>query len=400
MEWKIRVFILTILKMYFFYITALIPIGIGCILWYKNNKVTLNEWFISGAVSLFLAIIFNLIAVLTIHNKTTDIETWSGRITSVEHWPEWVERWEEMHTESYPCGTDSNGNTTYCTRIYYTTEYDRHREKWQANLNFGALNEQYEITYDFYLQVKKELGGTIITDGIQPFHHNGTFYNGDNNRYVTINSTGYLHPVNIKRSFNNKVKATPNLFQFLKVPTNIVVYGYPQNADWNQSDRLLGTANVLIDLLPFDQLNSRLGPNKRVNVIMVGMGNKDSVYGQYQQAKWIGGKKNDLVITFGGGSKTEPAKWAYVFGWTEQDIVKRNIETLLLTNPINNSLLPKIEQEIQKNYIIKDWKKFDYIKVSPPGWVYWVYVILTILIQLGLHIWILNNEIDKSYWNR
>lgn len=386
--------------MYFFYITALIPIGIGCFLWYKNKQVVLNEWLISGGAALFLAIVFNIVAVATIHNKTSDIETWSGRITSVEHWPEWVERWEQMHTESYPCGTDSKGNTTYCTRIYFTTEYDKHRETWRANLNFGALNEQREISYNLYLQIKQELGGTIITDGTQPFRHGGTFYKGDNSRYVTMNTTGYLHPVNTQRSFVNKIKATPNLFQFVKVPTNIVVYGYPQNTDWNKSDRLLGTASILIDSLAFDQMNSRLGPMKRVNVVMVGMGNKESTYGQYQQAKWIGGKKNDLIITFGGGSQTAPAKWAFVFGWTEKDIVKRNIETLLLTNPINNSLLSKVEQEIKNNYVIKDWKKFDYIKIEPPTWIYLVYLLLMVGIQAGLYIWFFQNDMSKNYWNR
>src|SRR5690606_7368042 len=194
-------------------------------------------------------------------------------------------------------------------------------------------------------------GNSIVNGGKQNTHHGGHFDSGDNNVYVTPNETGFIYPAIITKSFKNRIKATPNIFQFAKIPTNVTVYPYPHNGCWNESDRLFGTAAILINKFKFDQFNASLGPLKKVNVIMIGFGGKDAMYGQYQEAAYIGGKKNDLVICYGGGSKQESAQWAYVFSWSEKDIVKRNIETILLNNPINDDILPLIGNEIKKNYI-------------------------------------------------
>ena len=123
-----------------------------------------------------------------------------------------------------------------------------------------------------------------------------------------------------------------------------------------------------------------MGPHKRVNVIIVYFANKDSSISKWQQSKWIGGKKNDLVICY-GGQKNNKADWAFCFGWTEREQVKRNLETIFLENKIDNNIIPIIEQEIKNNYLIKDWTKLDYITIYPPIWSYWVLIILMIITQ-------------------
>jgi hypothetical protein len=131
-----------------------------------------------------------------------------------------------------------------------------------------------------------------------------------------------------------------------------------------------------------------------VNVILIGFGDKDASVAQLQEAKWFGGKKNDLVLCYGGaGVKTE---WAVVFGWTEQELVKRNLETILLENTVNTEILPRIESEIRANYVIKDWTKFDYIAVSPPWWGFLILCVVMIAAQCGFMYWSVNNENDKE----
>lgn len=213
---------------------------------------------------------------------------------------------------------------------------------------------------------------------------------GDPNDYEAKNINHWIEPVTKLMNFENRIKATPNLFQFSEVPTNVQVYNWPNNPDWNRSDRLQGTASSLIDNLKFDQLNSRLGFTKKVNLIMIGFGDKDAKYGQYQEAKFIGGKKNDLVLCFGGGSKINHATWAYVFGFTEKGIVKENLQTILLNNPINDDILFKIESEIRNDYVVKDWKKFNYITVEPNPTIYFWYLGLMVVIQFILYV-VFNN---------
>ncbi len=379
--------------MWLFWIAALLPITVGAFLLFFDKEIDWREWIISTIIALLMAGIFQMVAAIGL---THDIQTLSGVITQTAHYGEWVEEYEEMHTRTVGSGKDEH------IEIYYTTEHATHSEHWDVDRNFGKIVDSPEVSQQFHLQVKQSFGNTIDETLTQGCTHGGHYDGGDQNYYVTHNNTHYIWPVTTTKSFKNKVKAAPSLFSYSKVPTNINVYPWPENPDWNNSDRLLGSAKSLVTTRDWDIMNSYLGPMKKVNLIMVGFPAGSSIsMGRWQEANWIGGKKNDVVICFAGGSKTEPAEWAYVFGWTEKNIVKENLKSILLENPINNDLIPKIKDEIIKNYVIKDWTKFDYITVQPPTWSYWFYFILMVVIQAGLYVWFHLNSLNsygKSYW--
>jgi hypothetical protein len=377
--------------MWFFYLFSLIPVAIGAYLFYKNNTIIWGEW-VGGTVAAF--VLAGIMHCVAIWGMTDDIETWSGYITKVSHHPEWVEHWIEIHTETYTTGSGENQQTH--TRTWTTDEYDTHHEHWVAHRDFGTLIDEAEIEQVIFNSLSKKFGGNLFTDGLQPLNHGGDRHSGDRNIYSVNNDKGYIAPVTTTQRFENRIKASPTMFSFTTVPTNINVYPWPSNDDWMKSDRLLGTASVLIDIYKFDRMNSLLGPRKKVNVIMVGFVDEGPEYGQWQQAKWIGGKKNDLVLCFGGATTKKKAEWAYVFGWTENELVKNNLQSILMSHPINNDILPLIVEEINKNYVIKDWSKFDYISVQPPIWSYWTFVILLVITQAGLYIWFHKNDFSKS----
>ena len=135
---------------------------------------------------------------------------------------------------------------------------------------------------------------------------------------------------------------------------------------------------------------------KRVNLIIIGFQNQDASIADWQESEYIGGKKNDLVLCFNmyGTNVT----WTKVFGWTESEICKRNLETILLTNPINNYILPKIKEEVIINYVWKDFSKFDYIGISPPKWMYPVYILILLLTQ-GVLWYIFHHNDFKGEYN-
>lgn len=378
--------------MWFFWVFALLPIAVGGVLWYRRpDQVIWKEWLGGAGCALLMAGLFQLLASI---GMTSDVETWSGHITQTSHYGQWIEEYEQMHTRQVADGTNKDGDTTYRTEIYYTTEHATHYEKWTAHRDFGSYTDEEQVSRETYGEIYQRFGARINSTETQSTTHGGHYDGGDRNKYITLNNTGYIYPVTTTRRFENRVKAAPSLFSFSKVPTNIQVYPWPKNENWMASDRLLGTAPALIDPYKFDCLNSALGPIKRVNVIMVGFGTQGDDYAHYQQAKWIGGKKNDIVICFGGGTKESPADWSYVFGWSESELVKRNLQSLLIGRPINDDLLPAISEEIQKNYTIKDWKKFDYISIEPPTWSYWVYISVMVLAQGGLWFWFHINEFE------
>ncbi len=373
--------------MWFFYLFALVPIVIGFILVWQKKEIDIKEWLLGSGAAILLAIVFHLVAC---NGMTRDVQTLSGKIISANHYPQWVECYQQSHSS-----TDSKGNTT----TWITTEYETHYEKWSVNRNFGSKDDEENINESLYNQIKNKFGGKIERKGTQTGDHLGYKFSGDDSIYTTENQTGYIYPVTKTTTFTNKIKAAPTVFSFPKVPTNINVYEWPRNNDWMNSGRLLGTAAIFFDNYKFDCLNSELGPLKKVNLIIVGFGNKEEEIAHYQQAKWIGGKKNDLVICF-SGSKGKPANWCYVFGWTEKEIVKQNIQTIFLNNAVNNDILPLLAVEIKKNYIIKDWNKFSYITITPPTWSYYLYLILLTVTQIALYIWFNHADVFGDFNGR
>ena len=360
-----------------FYVFACIPFVVGGILWVQSREVNWKEWIGNSVLCFVMAAGFHLLAVA---GATHDVETWSGHVVRATHYPRWVEEYQQMHTRSVPSGTDSKGNTTYTTEIYYTTEYRTHHEHWEADSN---INTEIGISRQDF-QHMAGIFGSISTE--QP--HKSGFYSGDRNIYVSYNThSGEYFPVTSVRSWSNKIKATPSTFSFSKVPEGMKgLFEYPKNDQPFISDRLLGTAQATVDLLTFDRMNARLGPSKKVNVIMVGMGAADSMLGEWQRSKWIGGKKNDVVILWGGNNK-KPT-WVKVFGWTDQEICKRTLETIVLDNGAVTSTLPLIEKEIKAHYVLKDWEKsFAHISIPAPAWSMWTYFIVMVVTQIALWWW-------------
>lgn len=361
--------------MIIFYIIALIAALVALVLWIWNHKLVYLEVLGAAAIAFLLAAVFHVSAL---YSLTGDTETWSGQITEACFHPRWVEEIITKHN-TY----DDEGNVT---GSYTTTSYSTHHEYWDAKTSTG---ENHNISKEFYNNVVKNFGNKIVTKKV----YKSGFYSGDRNIYIAENNTGYIYPTTTTRSFQNRLKAAHNLFQFEKPAKMIKIYSYPKNDNWLQSARLIGKASNDVSLLDFDRMNSRLGPFKLVNVIIVGFDSDDSSLGRYQEAAWLGGKKNDLVICYGSVNKEEQPSWVYCFGWTEHDILKRRIESIVLEEGIN---LKKIETEIIQTYVIKDWSKFDYLTMYPSALMVVLYFLCLLVCESVYFMWCTNNEYEKS----
>lgn len=348
-------------NIWIFYVLSVVPIIIGTILFIRNKEFDIKEWGISCGISLILAVIFH---VTSIAGLTKDYETWSGQVYQVTHFPYWHAEWEEW----VPPTRDSKGNVT--SPGYWRHCEQDYPEHWVAYANYGKESDDKEIDKNTYNKIVKLFGGNIV----KKEGHRPDFHSGDKYDYHTKNETKVIVPTTLTKRFENRIKASPSLFDFVEVPENISVYKYPQNKNWFTSDRLFGTAVNDVSILEWDKLNSRLGPMKKINLILIGFGIKDSSYADWQQAKWIGGKKNDIVLCY-GGDDSKPT-WSRVFGWSDSEFCKRNLESILLSGVNSDSMIQSIYEEVIKNYEIKEWDDFNYISVSAPSWCIWVYVIV------------------------
>ena len=374
--------------MWLAYLIALVPMVLGGIAWMFSKKVVWWEWLIGCVAGLAISATFHGCVV---SSMTGDVETWSGQVASVTHYPEWIEEYQEMHTRTVSDGVDSDGNAQSHTETYYTTEHRTHHECWEQAENYGRISDTSGIEKGEFDEIAKLFGGQIDVE--KP--HKSGFDGGDPNIYVVQNRTRHVIPLTITRQWENRVKAAPSVFSFAQVPEGVKVQEYPKNDNRKVSDRVMGTARGRFSTAEWDKMCSRLGPAKKVNLIVVGFDSADSQLGQWQEAKWIGGKKNDLVLCYGATDHLEQPQWAYVYGWTEKEGVKKSLQTILLEGPLGDELIPKIEREVAANYLIKDWSKFDYITVEPPVWTLMVLVAAMLLVQVGYWVFAFLNEATK-----
>ena len=374
--------------MWLCYLIACLPMIFGAVMWIRRSEITFGEWALAAGAGFLVALICHVSALW---GMTADTETWSGHVLDATHHPWWRAEWTETETE-----TDSKGNVT--VRIVHKSK--DHQEYWSYDASFGQGRETIEISRSTFDSVLRNFGGKIRTTT----PHKPDFAKGDRNEYVADNATSFFYPAHKSVRFSNRIKAAPSVFSYAKVPAGAGVFEYPYVPDGAPppTGRLMGLA-VQIGGWDWDILNAELGPRKQVNLICIGFGDKDSSVAHLQEAHWIGGKKNDLVLCFGGPDPANPS-WAYCFGWTEDPLVRRDLESLLVSHVIDPTIIPEIKKEVLANYRRKDWHSFDYITVEPPGWVYTVEIIVILLTQGGIWYWNMTNEYEKggrrNRWDR
>ena len=89
------------------------------------KRMAIWEYIILLAIP--LAAIF-VAKQVSIHSQTTDTEFWNSYATRAFYFEAWNEYIHKTCTESYACGSDSKGNTTYCTRSYDCSYVEYHSE--------------------------------------------------------------------------------------------------------------------------------------------------------------------------------------------------------------------------------------------------------------------------------
>lgn len=388
--------------MYCFYLIALIPslIGLALYLFLPNKRINFFEWLWGTAIAFVVAAIMHLCAYT---GMTSDTEIWSGQVTQVCRYPFWIEEYQVAiyRTEHHTRMTrNSQGHLTtqhYTDRHFshYETRHRDHDEYFTKNVSFGTDGREFRINGSEYKDVVAKFGNQI-----QTIHQDKSgFDSGDSNVYPCNNKTGYIIPAAITKSWSNKVRASPSSFSFERVPKDAPVFEYPTCMDMWHSDRLIGDARVKIDTFAFDQLNAKLGPRKEVNIIIVGFNNADAKLGKLQEAKWVGGKQNDVVICYGYApleGNIPNVCWTYCFSWCKNDQMKRNIEKIFYDGPIDNTILPKLEEEIIKGYQIRDWSEFSSLDVKPRPIHYYILIGIMLLVQIGFYVFSCLNDYDKG----
>jgi hypothetical protein len=380
-----------------FFLLSLIPIAVWGFQWLFNKRVVWQEAAIGTGVALLTATIFCMIEAGGAF-VPSDTEVWSDRVNYAQHQPPWVEYYEYAvyRTETYTT-TDSKGNVQLHTRQVFdhwqpTTE--RHDDNWWVNSRLESI----DVNSGRYEDIKKEFGSFSSVDGSRStFKHNSHMISGSPYDERTQNVTGYIYPIAANRKFENRLlKAKDTLYSFQEVPIEQArkLFEWPKIlANQFETNRLLGSAKNFWDGRQWDQMNAVLGPTKNVNLIAIGFPAGTALEtGMLQERYWKGGKKNDLVLTF-GGDPNKP-EWAYVFGWTEKELVKRLLENRLREG---TATIDEISSVVRAEYQLLPFEeKFAHIEIETPWWYYLIFFVVVAGSQDLANFFFSTNEYTKS----
>jgi hypothetical protein len=333
------------------YLALLVPLAItfGFYL-YKKHEFTWWEFFIPMASVLVMIVVSKLIIDYSSVHFT---EYWGSTITSVYE-EEPYNYWKHQTcTRSYPCGTDSKGNTKWCTETYDCSHQEDVGPSWWAvtNLNerFGITEKQHD---ELVLQFKTKKRVVDSHDNYAPRDHavssNGTKFQGK-----IVGNTSYVYQTiwsgddNTRKayvsehSYVNKIKATDlSIFNIKMVKEEEVdslglfrypkyegggLFSYTQGLDY---PTILG-GNVSKETQEkFKRLNGKFGVSNELRLWVLVFENKPISTAMYQENYWVRGNMNELVICI--GKKGDEILWSHAFSWSLSDALTASVKNKVM----------------------------------------------------------------------
>lgn len=344
----------------------LVPIIIGGFgFYFGKGRINLREF---GCHIVVACSIIGLGYGLALQNRSHDIEHWNGVITI-----------KDMETtgccHSYPCNCheicSGSGEDRSCYTHCDTCHLHSHDKEFFATTSNGE---------------------NAYSDGCNA--------PGDEPpaRWKSINIG---EPTSIEHGFTNYIKGNPD--SILRRQGSLEkwanhVPAYPRVYDYYRASKILIDGLNVPELQKFNEqlskINARLGKEKQVNIIIILTSVRDLSYAEAVKEAWLGGKKNDFIVIV-GLSDYPTIEWVNILSWTTRESLKVTLRNALLEQKtFDESSLMLIEEAVKKDFVIRQWQDFDYLKatVEPTPIVQAVLMFVGVLLSIGLQIYFYHED--------
>ena len=250
--------------------------------WIAPREITWAEMGASIAAGIFIVA---LVVGAGLMSATYDTQIYNGQITGKT-------RVHDSYIESYSCNcsTDRKGNRhcSTCFRTHYTVD-------WDAQSTLGKFDIDHEDS------TSKRVYGYP-----------------DPARWLKIMAGD---PVSRSSSYTNYVKGVPESLFHLNVidpKFQTMLPEYPDVIyDLYNINRVISVGVSVPDITKWNtelSLSLRtLGPSKQANVVIVLVNTADENYYNSLRTKWLGGRKNDVIVVI-GTSAYPKIDWVQVIG--------------------------------------------------------------------------------------
>lgn len=305
-------------------------------------------------------------------------EYWGETITTIyEREPsnEWIDK---TCSEQYACGTDSDGNTTYCTRYYDCSYLDEDGPSWFCKTDLGNEHQISEHLYDSLVRVYKTQKQRLnkhknYRPRNKAISSSGTKFQGTKvgeysylNKYAWPKTDATRKGVFTKHRYENRMKASDLTMFNIPVVTEIEadsmkLFKYPDNIDKFNCPVILGTNIDPKTQEEFRKLNAKFGPSNRMRLWVLVYDDLPPITANYQENYWVRGNLNELVVCIGRSG--DEIEWSYAFSWSlngtltaeaaskvlelyEYTVTSSEGQTLPIAIPIVNKQLMKTVSDV------------------------------------------------------
>jgi hypothetical protein len=332
------------------YLALLVPLFVTIVFFVlKRHEFVWWEFFVPFFVVLLAIVISKLIID---HTTVKFDEYWGSTIVSVTEEEPYNYWHSQTCSEEYACGTDSEGNTKYCTRYYDCSRQVDVGPSWSAKTSIGKTIKITEKEHD-ELVIRFKTKKVVVSK-----HRNhdssdrcvsskGTKFEGKrvgDFSYVyetTWNGTDETRKSYVsKHSYENRIKASDlSIFNISIVTEELAdslgLFKYPDYTGgiFNSTNGLdyptiLGGNISKETQEKFRNLNGKFGVSNQLRLWILIFENKPMEIAHFQENYWVKGNKNELVVCI--GKKGDEIQWAHSFSWSLSDILTVEVKNKVL----------------------------------------------------------------------
>lgn len=328
-----------------------------------KHHISTKEMAIQFGVTFIFVIVAYYLSVATL---TSDVELINGQITGKES-----------------------------VRVRCEHSYDCHCRRVTKRRSDGSTYTQrkcktcYDHSYDVDWKVYSNVGNFEISR----VNRQGTTMPP---RWAAVQIG---EPASTTHSYENYIKAAKlslfNKDKALDAQFTALIPQYPGVFDYYRVNRVIP---VGINVPQIAEMNKRLnehmrwlGPNKQANIIVVIVNTVDPNYRYALERAWLGGKKNDIVVTI-GVTKYPTIDWVDVItignnsGNEMLQVRIRDQLMYLQSLQKSDTIINVIAGTVRVDFNRKSMKDFEYLKseIQPSSTALSIIFLLTILCNIGL----------------
>lgn len=364
----------------FIWLALLIPVVTTLILlFFFHHRTKWWEFAIPFAASLLLVGICKLIAGQI---GLKDMEVWNHWVVDVRYYEPWD---EYIHRTCSYTTCSGSGKDQTCTTHYYDCSYVAYHPEYWAVVDSGE--NTFEISQEKYRSLVKKFE-------VQPFfvELNRNYHSYDGNMYKApwSGTVATLEPDNISYSYANRVQAARSVFNYETVTEEqakvLGLFEYPKVSTFDYPS-VLGNCgdNTKEANAKLRYWNAVLGHAKELRMWMLCTASKDPNFGRQQEAYWVGGNKNEVVVILGDG-------WTHVFSWTDSKTPLVEIRNYAAENRDPLLVADFMADKLASGFVRKHFEDFDYLTIEPPTWYIVLTFCLVVLLNGGVSYFVIVNE--------